>query len=254
MGLVKVAMGVEGERLAALAAKDYFFNTPVRRAYFENFTNLVPMEREGSLRASLASAGRALRRGYHLLIFPEGTRSRDGRMKPFFPTAGYLALHEGVDVLPVYLGGTHQALPPGTHFLAMKPGDLEVHIGPLVRVDDLRRRTGSLPHSEVYRVATAVLEEAVRALEARWLAAHAPEGPAAPPAATPGGGGTPRTAEPAAATQPASSAAAAPAPVVATVAVSSGASARSTAITDAPADGDLHPHRRHGPGRDRQGA
>jgi long-chain acyl-CoA synthetase len=195
MGLVKVALGAEGERLAALAAKDYFFSTPVRRAYFENFTNLVPMEREGSLRASLASAGRALRRGYHLLIFPEGTRSRDGRMRPFFPTAGYLALHEGVDVLPVFLGGTHAVLPPGTHFLAMKPGELEVHIGPLLRVDDLRRRTTSLPRSEAYRVATAAMEEAVRALGARWLAASAPASVTAPPAAAPrgdGASGTPR--------------------------------------------------------------
>ena len=85
MGLVKTALGEEGERLAALAARDYFFDTPLKRAYFENFTNLIPMEREGSLKASLRAAGEALRRGYHLLIFPEGTRSRDGELSRSSP-------------------------------------------------------------------------------------------------------------------------------------------------------------------------
>jgi long-chain acyl-CoA synthetase len=187
MGLVKVALGAEGERLAALAARDYFFSTPLRRAYFGNFTNLVPMEREGSLRASLAAAGEALRRGYHLLIFPEGTRSRDGEPRAFFPTAGYLALREGVDVLPVHLGGTFEALPPGTHFLAMRPGDLDVRFGPVLRVTDLRHRTGALPRSEAYRVATEVMERAVRDLRAAWLRERTPSAPpeAAPPPARP---------------------------------------------------------------------
>lgn len=162
MGLVKVALGVEGERLAALAARDYFFDTRLKRAYFENFTNLIPMEREGSLKASLGAAAEALRRGYHLLIFPEGTRSRDGAMAPFFPTAGYLSLHCGVDVLPVYLAGTHEALPPGKALPRKK--ELEVRFGPALPVAELRRRTGGLPRSESYRVVTSMMEEAVKAL------------------------------------------------------------------------------------------
>ena len=58
MGLVKHALGDWGEALVALAAKDYFFEDPVKRAYFENFTNLVPMDRHGSLRESLRLAAR----------------------------------------------------------------------------------------------------------------------------------------------------------------------------------------------------
>src|SRR5690606_12592770 len=71
MGLVKHALGDQRELLVALAAKDYFFDDPVRRAYFENFTNLVPMERYGSLRESLRLASDVLRAGHILLIFPE---------------------------------------------------------------------------------------------------------------------------------------------------------------------------------------
>jgi long-chain acyl-CoA synthetase len=177
MGLVKVALGEEGARVSALAARDYFFDTPLKRAYFENFTNLIPMEREGSLRTSLRAAAEALRRGYHLLIFPEGTRSRDGSMAKFYPTAGYLALHCGVDVLPAYLAGTHEALPPGK--TVPRKHALEVRFGPPIAVADLRRHTEGLSRSEAYRAATAVMEEAVKALRDGKV----PEPPAPRPAA-----------------------------------------------------------------------
>jgi long-chain acyl-CoA synthetase len=167
MGLVKVAMGEAGEKLAALAAKDYFFDTRLKRSYFENFTNLIPMERDGSLKKSLRAASEALARGWSLLIFPEGTRSRDGEMKPFFPTAGYLSLHGQVDVLPVHLGGTWEAFPPGASLPKRAP--LEVRFGPPLRAEDLAARTAGLSRSEAYRVATGAMEDAVRALRAEWL-------------------------------------------------------------------------------------
>src|SRR6267143_1516585 len=47
MGLVKMALADAGEDLVALAAADYFFDTKYKRAYMENFTNLVPMESTG---------------------------------------------------------------------------------------------------------------------------------------------------------------------------------------------------------------
>ena len=176
MGLVKVALGEQGEKLAALAAADYFFDTPLKRAYFENFTNLIPMERSGSVRRSLRAAVAALRQGMHLLIFPEGTRSRDGLMAEFKPTAGYLALHCGVDVLPVYIHGTHLALPPGK--LLPRSTGLEVIIGQPISVEDLRRRTAALHKGEAHKVATRIMEEAVRRLAPPGPAAASP-GPAA---------------------------------------------------------------------------
>jgi len=162
MGLVKVALGEQGQRLAAMAAADYFFDTPLKRTYFENFTNLIPMERSGSVRKSLRAAVTALARGYNVLIFPEGTRSLDGGLQPFKPTAGYLALRCGVDALPVYLSGTYRALPKGA--LLPRSADLRVVIGRPIAVEELRRRTADLPKGEAHKVATLVMEEAVRSL------------------------------------------------------------------------------------------
>ena len=162
MGLVKVALGDQGEKLCALAAADYFFDTPLKRTYFENFTNLIPMERSGSVRASLRAAVEALRRGMNVLIFPEGTRSRDGTMAPFKPTAGYLALRCNVDVLPIFIRGTHDALPPGS--LVPSTGKLEIAIGQPISSESLQMRTAELRKGEAHKEATRIMERAVRAL------------------------------------------------------------------------------------------
>jgi long-chain acyl-CoA synthetase len=162
MGLVKIALGEQGERLVALAARDYFFDTSWKRAYFENFTNLIPMDRQGSLRESLRLAGESLTQGFNLLIFPEGTRSPNGELMEFKPTTGYLALSFGVDILPLYLKGTFDALPKGAWWPRFEK--LEVRIGPPILIDDLRAKAKGLAKSESYRIATKLAEESVRAL------------------------------------------------------------------------------------------
>jgi long-chain acyl-CoA synthetase len=163
MGLVKHALGDWGPRVAALAAKDYFFEDPVRKAYFESFTNLVPMDRFGSLRESLRLASELLRQGWVLLIFPEGTRSRTGAMADFKPSVGYLALQNQADVLPVFLEGTHQALPVGSAIPRKR--EIAAHIGPLITSEVLRRATVGLRPSEANRVAARLIEDAVRRLD-----------------------------------------------------------------------------------------
>jgi long-chain acyl-CoA synthetase len=162
MGLVKHALGAQGERMSALAARDYFFDKPLKRAYFGHFTNLLPMEREGSIRESLRLAAQALRRGRHLLIFPEGTRSLDGELMPFLPSVGYLALSNQVDILPMYLAGTHEAMPKGTARIERKP--LRVAIGAAIRFRDYGPLVAGMPRSLAYRAVTALVEDAVHAL------------------------------------------------------------------------------------------
>jgi long-chain acyl-CoA synthetase len=162
MGLIKLAMGEEGQRLCALAARDYFFDTPLKRAYFENFTRLIPMDRQGSLKASLRLAGRALQSGKHLLIFPEGTRSVDGVMAEFKPTLGFLSLTHGVGVLPTALFGTYEALPRGA--ILPRSRHLGVTFGPFISFEELRAATAGKPKGEAHRMATQIVEASVRSL------------------------------------------------------------------------------------------
>ncbi|MFN7134358.1 MAG: 1-acyl-sn-glycerol-3-phosphate acyltransferase, partial [Myxococcales bacterium] len=162
MGLIKVVLGEQGERLTALAARDYFFDTQAKRLYFENFSNLIPMEREGSLKESLMLATEALKQGFNLLIFPEGTRSADGKLHDFKPTLGYLALQQGVDILPIWIGGAYEALPRGS--VIPKKRELSVRIGPLLRIEEMRAATKGMARSQAYRTVTKMAEDAVAKL------------------------------------------------------------------------------------------
>jgi long-chain acyl-CoA synthetase len=153
MGLVKMALDDAGEGLVALAAADYFFDTKYKRAYMENFTNLVPMERSGSLRQSLRHARAYLDRGYNALIFPEGTRSMSGTMADFKPVIGYLALAARVGILPIYLEGTYDAFPKGSTLL--KSRDVSARIGRFIDIDELEEMTKGLPRAEAYRLIAA---------------------------------------------------------------------------------------------------
>ncbi len=167
-GLVKYALGEQGEALVALGAKDYFFDDPVRRMYFENFTNVVPMERHGSLRESLRLAGEVLRDGYILLIFPEGTRSETGVMADFKPSLGYLALTNKCGILPMYLHGTHEAMPKG-RYLPRRGERVAAFVGPYLSYKDVVKLAGidHQPRSEQYRAITYHVESVIRRLAPR---------------------------------------------------------------------------------------
>jgi long-chain acyl-CoA synthetase len=69
------------------------------------FFNVFPLPRGAGLRQSFAHAGAALDAGMHVLIFPEGRRSRDGKLQPFEPGIGLLVQDSAVPVQPIYVEG-----------------------------------------------------------------------------------------------------------------------------------------------------
>jgi 1-acyl-sn-glycerol-3-phosphate acyltransferase len=77
--------------------------------------------------ASIRSALKSLKAGMPLVIFPEGGRTSDGRIKPFLPGAFFLAIKAQVDVVPVALVGTYELLPMNTYHI--KPRPLEMRVG-----------------------------------------------------------------------------------------------------------------------------
>ena len=162
MGLTKMALGDAGKDMVVLAAADYFFDTRYKRAVMENFTNLVPMERSGSLRQSLRHARSFLDRGYNALIFPEGTRSLTGEMAEFKPVVGYLALHARVGILPIYLQGTHEAMPKGSNII--KSRNVGARIGRYIPVVELEEMTKGMARAEAYRLIASLVKHQVENL------------------------------------------------------------------------------------------
>ena len=79
--------------------------TPIAYWLVTALFNVFPLPRGAGLRQSFAHAGEALNRGYHVLVFPEGRRSDDGRLQPFEPGIGLLAEESEVPVLPILVEG-----------------------------------------------------------------------------------------------------------------------------------------------------
>jgi long-chain acyl-CoA synthetase len=163
MGLAKHALGSYGKDLVALAARDYFFeSSELRRAVVENFTNLAPLDRGGNLRETLREVGQLIDEGKTVLIFPEGTRSTDGQIREFKGAVGHLALHHDIDLLPVFLGGTFEAMPKKARVPTKR--DLVARIGPPLEIAELRRLTAGLKPAQAARRVALIAQRAVEAL------------------------------------------------------------------------------------------
>lgn len=79
--------------------------TPLAYWLVSALFNVFPLPRGAGLRQSFAHAGEAMDKGYHVLVFPEGRRSRDGRLQAFEPGIGLLAQESEVPVQPILVQG-----------------------------------------------------------------------------------------------------------------------------------------------------
>jgi 1-acyl-sn-glycerol-3-phosphate acyltransferase len=110
---------VAPRKVAFLAKSDYFHGTGVRgalqRGWFEGL-GMVPVDRDDTRAAieSLDIALDVLRNGKAFGIYPEGTRSRDGRIYRGRTGVAHLALTSGAPVVPVGLQGTENLQPVGS--------------------------------------------------------------------------------------------------------------------------------------------
>lgn len=149
--------GALARRAVALAAGDVFFRTWTSAAFAATALNALPIWRAETSTADLAFLRLRLAEDrLAFILFPEGTRARDGVMGRFRPGLGAFVAGSAVPVLPCFLHGAH-ACWPATRRLP-RPGRLHLAIGAPLRFDAVANdREGWL---QVARVA----EEAVRAL------------------------------------------------------------------------------------------
>lgn len=132
-------------RTAVTAAADYFFDSAWRGASSALAFATVPIDRTGG--APSATPLTLLRDGWNLVIFPEGTRSKDGARGRFRLGAAYLAINAGVPVVPVGMRGAFAAMPRGRNWPVPGRPQVTVRFGrPLrpVAGEDVRTFTARL--------------------------------------------------------------------------------------------------------------
>jgi 1-acyl-sn-glycerol-3-phosphate acyltransferase len=100
------------DRTAVAAAADYFFDVWWRAATTALVFNTFPIERTGGKRAT-TTARKLVQEGWNLVVYPEGTRSKDGWLGRWRHGAARMAVEFGVPVVPIALRGTYSAMPRG---------------------------------------------------------------------------------------------------------------------------------------------
>jgi 1-acyl-sn-glycerol-3-phosphate acyltransferase len=106
------------QRTAVAAAADYFYKKRATAAFVALVFNTVPIQRRGGGLGDGATdhVDRLINQRWNFLMYPEGTRSRDGRIGKLRSGAAALASQHGLSIVPIYVTGTHDAMPPGQNW------------------------------------------------------------------------------------------------------------------------------------------
>jgi 1-acyl-sn-glycerol-3-phosphate acyltransferase len=120
----------------------------------------VPIDRNSFDRKAIRTIVKLLKSGHSVLMFPEGTRSRDGSIKKPKEGLGYITINSGADIIPVYIKGSDRMLRA-----LLRKDSLEVHIGPPIYIggeyeSDDRKRDYRLISSMVYQSIRMLKNEA----------------------------------------------------------------------------------------------
>jgi 1-acyl-sn-glycerol-3-phosphate acyltransferase len=150
------------QRTAVAAAADYFYKKRAVANMVALIFNTVPLMRQGGGVGNGATehVDRLIDQRWNLLMFPEGTRSRNGKLGKMRSGAAAIAQAHDIPIIPIYLKGTHDAMPPGRNwpkrrgFIARRHR-IEVHFGePIWPASDENR------HAVMDRVRTFLEDEA----------------------------------------------------------------------------------------------
>jgi 1-acyl-sn-glycerol-3-phosphate acyltransferase len=116
-------------RRVAILLKESLFRWPVVGQAFR-LAHFIPIERGGrdSVVASLDKATEELRNGQSFLIYPEGTRSPDGRLQKFKRGAVVMVIKAGAPIVPVACSGAHRLMKKRS--LVLRPGEIVVEFLP----------------------------------------------------------------------------------------------------------------------------
>ena len=109
-----------------------------------------------------AEAAARIRAGKSVLIFPEGTRSADGRLQAFKGGAVLLAIKAGAPLVPLGFNGSHQILPKG-HWLP-NSGEITLRVGRPIPTEGLKTRDRQRLADELHRAVAELLDAAHRPL------------------------------------------------------------------------------------------
>ncbi len=108
----------------------------------------IPLSRDKGDISALRTAIKAIKGGDLVSLFPEGTRSPDGTIQEAKGGVAFLLSKSGVPLLPIYIDGSHAALPKGS--ILIRPRKIRIYVGELIPPSELKSdKKGSEGYKEI---------------------------------------------------------------------------------------------------------
>jgi 1-acyl-sn-glycerol-3-phosphate acyltransferase len=153
-------VGVAAPRRINYLAKKELFSNRLFGFILRKICSALPVDRDQMDRTTLREIFRLLEHEEMMLVFPEGTRTHDGRLGEAKLGVGLIAHHARATVIPAYVRGSYEILP--RHAKRIHLNRCAVSFGPPVELDALYRQGKS---KEVYKRIGDRIMESIRRLE-----------------------------------------------------------------------------------------
>ncbi len=164
-----VGIGAQ-RRMWFLGRQDLF--VPVLRPFLQ-WLGWIPIRQDRLDRDGFGRAIRLIQDGKVVVIYPEGTRTPDGQLKRGKPGMGVIVAETGCAVIPAYLAGTREVLPPGARWIALHP--VRVTFGaPIDFTEASQRLSGKELYQHVSRTVMARIAEVGQVAPPADSARHEP--------------------------------------------------------------------------------
>lgn len=143
-------------RRVSILLKESLFKWPIVGAAFRS-VHFIPVNRSArdSAIASVEKATEAMKAGQSFLIYPEGTRSHDGRLQEFKKGAVVMALKAGVPIVPMACSGAHRIMEKRS--LVIRPGEIVVEFLPPIDASQFSFEERDVLNEKVHDVMAAAL-------------------------------------------------------------------------------------------------
>ncbi len=147
------------KRACSFLARDTLFRFAPARWLLTKW-QAIPVDRTGSSPSGLRNILGALQQGRAVVLFPEGTRTRDGQLQPARSGIALLVVKSGAPVVPVRVWGSFEAYGRDVKF--PKPKRITLKYGQPMRFDALIAETKTAPKERVKQIYQQIADEIMR--------------------------------------------------------------------------------------------
>ena len=154
-------VGTSLRRQISYLARDTLFRYPGIGAFLRR-VNAVPVDREGGGAAGLRATLECLASGKGIVLFPEGTRTRDGKLQRVRSGIGLVVVKSRAPVVPVRIFGSYEALPRGVWF--PRPHRVVVKFGRPLDFKVLSGEAAHCPKGRLKEIYQVISDEIMRAI------------------------------------------------------------------------------------------